>query len=257
MPPPPPVGSTPLPPPPAPGLIAPRPGATATTAAVASLKRIGGVQRALVITVIGACVVAVAGLLAGLAATSEAEAFLDAEIDKGALVEAMTPYLLLSFVQSLVVLAAAVLTIVWMFRIAPNHRALHRGPTWGPGWAIGGWFLPPLLFVIPFLMFRELWKASDPDVPVGGRVARRRASPVVAVWFLLYSVVPLVLLAFQSGEVMNALAASEEDLAQQLVDGRWTNIADVVVTVAGAAAFVVMARALGDRHERLTGERPV
>jgi hypothetical protein len=233
------------------------PGAIATTAAVASLKRIGSVQRALVITVIGACVVAVAGLLTGLAATSDAEAFLAGEIDKDALVEAMTPYLLLSFVQTLAVLAAAVLTIVWMFRLASNHRALHRGATWGPGWAIGGWFLPPLLFVIPFLMFRELWKASDPDVPIGGQWRDGRVSPLVAVWFLLYSVVPLVLLAFQSGDVMNVLAASEEDLAQQLVDGRWTNGADVAVTVAGAAAFVVMARALGDRHERLTGERSV
>ena len=56
--------------------------------------------------------------------------------------------------------------MIWMYRMAANHRALQRNGTWAPGWAIGGWFLPPGgLYIIPFLMFRELWKASDPNGP--------------------------------------------------------------------------------------------
>ena len=61
--------------------------------------------------------------------------------------------------QGALQIAAAVVVIIWMYRLAWNHRALHRGGTWGPAWAIGGWFLPPIVYVIPTLMLHELWKA--------------------------------------------------------------------------------------------------
>ena len=60
-------------------------------------------------------------------------------------------------------LATGVLTIIWAFRIAGNVRAFGRATTWSPLFAIFGWFLPPMvLYVIPFLVLRELWKASEP-----------------------------------------------------------------------------------------------
>ena len=64
--------------------------------------------------------------------------------------------------------------MIWMFKMAKNVRALGRqGLRYAPGWAIGGWFVPPcVLYVVPWLMFRELWKASDPEPPIprtGGR----------------------------------------------------------------------------------------
>ena len=64
-------------------------------------------------------------------------------------------------------IALVVLSIIWLYRVPPNHRALGRALTWAPGWAIGGWFLPPLLYVIPLLVLREAWKAADPAVPPG------------------------------------------------------------------------------------------
>ena len=62
----------------------------------------------------------------------------------------------------LLVIPIAVLTIIWMFRMAGNLRQLGRtGATWAPGWAIGGWFCPPCaIYAIPWLMFRELWRGS-------------------------------------------------------------------------------------------------
>ena len=141
-----------------------------------------------------------------------------------------------------------------MYRIAANHRTLHRGATWGPGWAIGGWFLPPLLYIIPFLMFRELWKAADPEVPIGGEWRDRTVSPVVTIWFLAYSILPLALLPFQSSDVFSSFSADERDLAQQIVDGGTTNVITAVTAVAGAIAFIAMARQLTQRHQQLTGE---
>ena len=187
------------------------------------------------------------------AAQDDARALLDDSISTDEFVERAAPYLLMTTVQGAVTLASAVVTIIWMYRIAKNHRTLHRGGTWGPGWAIGGWFLPPLLYVIPFLMFRELWKASDPDVPIGGEWRSRPVSPIVPLWFVLYSVIPLVLLVLQSRSGFN-LGASERDLAQQLIDDQQATIVGAVVAVAGAGVFILLVRGLTSRHRQLTGE---
>ncbi len=46
--------------------------------------------------------------------------------------------------------------------------------TFAPVFAVVGWMLPPFLYVLPFLILRELWKASDPGTPVADEGWRRR-----------------------------------------------------------------------------------
>ena len=104
--------------------------------------------------------------------------------------------------------------MVWMFRIAKNHQGLGRRLTWGPGWAIGGWFLPPLVYVIPFLMVRESWKAADPDVPPGDtRWKSGGDSPLVWIWGVLYIVVPIVFFVVGLRQQFGAMSNDAEDLA--------------------------------------------
>lgn len=219
-----------------------------------SLKRIGGVARAAMILVGLAAFVAVVNVPVAESVVDEAETYLAGGSSDTEFVESIAPYALLSVVQGVAVMASAVLVIIWMFRMAANHRTLHRGATWGPGWAIGGWFLPPLLYVIPFLMFRELWKASDPDVPVGGEWRTGRVSPLVPLWFVLYSVVPLLAIAFQANDVLSGFGADERDLAEQIVDGGTSNLVTAATAAAGAAVFIAMALQLTRRHQRFTGE---
>jgi hypothetical protein len=223
--------------------------------ATTPLKRVGGVARAAMILVALSAAASVVTLFVRATVTDEAEQFLRVRGDEQEFVEAIAPYLLMSFVQGIAVLSASILTIIWMFRVAKNHRALHRIGTWGPGWAIGGWFLPPLLYVIPTLMFGELWKASNPDVPVGGDWKSSPKSPVILVWFALYSLVPLVLLFWQGTETISGIGSTEVDLAEQITGSQTVNVLSALVGVAGAAAFIAMARQLTGRHQRLTGER--
>ncbi|MEO6570754.1 MAG: DUF4328 domain-containing protein [Ilumatobacteraceae bacterium] len=244
------------PPPPPPDLMAP-PGYSATTASpinMVSLKRVGGLSRAVMILVVVSALASVLSLIVRQGVRDDARAFLDGTLTRADFVTAMSPYLLMSFVQGVTMLAGLILIIIWMYRMASNHRTLHRGGTWGPGWAIGGWFLPPLLYVIPLLMFRELWKASDPEVPIGGDWKSRPVSPLPTIWFVLYSLVPIGLMIAQSGNMFTGLGATEEDLAEQLTGGSGMETLAVVVTVAGAVAFIAMARELTGRHRRLTGE---
>ena len=138
----------------------------------------------------------------------------------------------------LVTVAAAVLTMIWMFRVAKNHRTLHRGGTWGPGWAIGGWFLPPIIYVIPTLMLREIWKASDPSIPVGGDWKSRPASPLPLVWLIVYCVPPLISFGYDSDDLVDQFGASERVLAEQIAGSQGVDVLLAVASVVAAGLFI-------------------
>lgn len=250
QPPPPPVGSTPLPPPPGYAAVAAAPMGSV------SLRRTSGVERAAIVLVAISALFGLLTIPVTSSVESDADAFLAGEIDETEFLEQVAPALLTSVVHGLAVIAAAVLVMIWMYRIAANHRALQRATRWAPGWAIGGWFLPPLLFVIPMLMLREMWKASDPEVPPasGDRWKSGASSPLIVVWFVLYSVVPLVISGVQGGGSLAAFGGSEDDLAEQLTGSQTVAIAAAVVALAAAAVFITLTRRLGARHRRLTGE---
>jgi hypothetical protein len=154
----------------------------------------------------------------------------------------------------MLLLATTVVVVIWMFRIAANHRTLHRGGTWGPGWAIGGWVLPPMLFVIPFLMFRELWKASDPNTPIGSEWRTNRVPAIVPVWFIVYSLLPLAILISQGTSTITGFGNQERTMAEGIVENGTITMITALVSIAGAVAFGILARGLTSRHQQLTGE---
>ena len=217
------------------------PGGQATPTAAVALHRIGRLSTAIVALTCTVAVLSAVSIWASRAARDDARALLDGTISTE------------DFIEGAATVATAVVSMVWMFRIARNHRTLHRDGTWGPGWAIGGWFLPPLLFVIPTLMFRELWKASDPDVAIGDDWRRAPTSALVPLWFVLYSLVPIGLLFGQNAGGLS-LGASETDMAQQLLDDQRLTILSAVVSVAGAVVYILLVRGLTNRHRQLTGE---
>ena len=85
-------------------------------------------------------------------------------------------------------IAVFVLTIVWQWRLAKNHELLGRpGTTFGPGWAIGAWFIPIANLVLPFLQFRDLWKGSDAGLPRGSPDWKRQSTGALLwVWWGLF-----------------------------------------------------------------------
>jgi hypothetical protein len=258
--PPPPGAPTPPPPPPPPNLTPP-PGYAAYAPSYMStvaLKRVQG----LTTWIVGlTAIVGVVGILSALVARlarDEARDYLGGRITDSDFVEAYTPTLLLGFVQGAATIAIIVLTMIWMHRIASNHRALQRQGTWAPGWAIGGWFLPPfVLYIIPYLMFRELWKASDPAVPAGDqRWKANSVGIIVTVWWVLYGLapIPLAIAQGEAGFGGGALAGDTESLAEAVDERLTLSLVSGLVTAAAAVAYIVMARQLSSRHRQLTGE---
>lgn len=202
----------------------------------------------------GSALAALGGALASRSLVGEAEAFLAGTTDKQQFVESIVPFALLTVIQLVLWVAAAAVVMTWMFRIAANHRVLHRGGTWGPAWGIGGWFLPPMLYVIPLLMIRELWKAADPGTPVGSEWRGNRASPITVVWFVIYSVIPLAIMFSPGSGTFSGLGNQERAMAEGIAENSELTLFAALVSIAGAVVFAVMARQLTARHQQLTGE---
>lgn len=250
-------GSEPPPPPPPPDL-APPPGYAAYQSGPASsapLKRVGGLARSIVI-LLGVFAV---GTLIQLVATpgfvSSAQDLVAGDISEDQFLDDFNRFNLLGLLAVVAQLALIVLTMIWLFRLAKNHVALGRRVTWVPGWAIGGWFLPPILYVIPTLMLRESWKAADPDVPPGDeRWKSSPDTPLLWAWVVLYIVAPIVFLLVGLRQQFGTMSGDTIDIADAYDDRLGLRLAQGVVVLAATVVWALFVRALTDRHVRLTGE---
>jgi hypothetical protein len=206
-------------------------------------------------------IVALGGLAAAILSagiTTDAADFLAGSISQSEFEDALVPLNLVQLVVSVATVATGVLTIIWMFRMANNVRAFGRATTWSPLFAIFGWFLPPLvLYVIPFLVLRELWKASEPtDGAEVDSWKRVPDNPVLWVWFVLFGVLPAVLFAVQIGSfATGGLPTGDiESVAESLDEFGAIGWLTAVLNLAAAAVWVRFVGQLTLRHKQLTNE---
>jgi Domain of unknown function (DUF4328) len=245
-----------LPPPPP---FAPPPGYVGYTPTnwTTGLRRLGGIAKALIIVL---AIVAI-GQLISVATTGTvsdaAQEYLRSDRSDAAEDEFQDDLAvngLTSLLAGAASIAVIVLSIVWLYRVAANHRALARQLTWAPGWAIAAWVLPPLLFIIPLLMLRESWKASSPDVPPGSPEWKQKGeSPLIWIWFLLYSIVPIVLAILGANQFWD-VSREADNLAEYFDEQQGLIIAQGIITVLAAIAWALVIREITRRHTQLTGE---
>ena len=143
----------------------------------------------------------------------------------------------------LVQVVITVLFIIWMFRAAKNHEALGRTNTrFGPGWAIGGWFIPIANLVLPVLIVQDLWRGGDASRPRDVATWRNaRGSWLVGCWWTAW-VLSLVRFSYSGAGLHDS--GSLDDLEAS------NTVALVgVVCLAGAAVLAVLVvRALSRRQ---------
>jgi hypothetical protein len=133
--------------------------------------------------------------------------------------------------SGLVGLAIFVLLIIWLYRAAKNNEALGRqNPRLGPGWAIGGWFIPVANFVIPFIVLDDVWRGSDPSI-ARGDPGWRRSSTLGAIWAWLVTAVIWY--------IPTIIASSTGDVrADEPEKVRRDDILRIIGAIAGIAAAV-------------------
>jgi len=107
--------------------------------------------------------------------------------DENAATDADRTLLLAGAATALVVILGFVFTavafIVWLYRARKNLVTWGiQGLKWGPGWAIGGWFIPIANLVIPKLVVDTVWSGSK--LPPAERMARRSSSGLIWSWWL-------------------------------------------------------------------------
>ena len=89
--------------------------------------------------------------------------------------------------RAFVLVATAILFLVWLHRAYKNLRASGVKTEMPPGWAVGSWFIPFLNLVQPYQAMKELWIKSDPGVDFTHGFAKpgagARAPPLIAVWW--------------------------------------------------------------------------
>ena len=154
--------------------------------------------------------------------------------------------------SGLVGLATFVLLIIWLYRAAKNNEALGRqNPRLGPGWAIGGWFIPIAWWVIPFIILDDVWRGSDPSI-ARGDPNWRRSSTMGAIWAWLVTAVIFTIpsaIASSTGDVR----ADEPEKVRR--DDILRIIGAVGAIVAAVLAILVTRRIAARQEECLQAQQ--
>jgi Domain of unknown function (DUF4328) len=229
-------------PPPPPGYT-PYQGGYATTL----LHRVDGLSKAIVVLL--GCA-SVASLLLWLVIATSQDELVDS-IGSGQFGGPLGAIVALSGIQGLLSLATGIVTMVWMFRSTKNVCALGRSTgTWTPGWAIGGWFCPPCLFVIPWLHMKELWKATEPRTS-GGMWQAGSASPIVTIWWVLYGLAPIGLTAANVGSQQAGIFGTSDNLSEAYSGAAVSQGLSTFVSLAAAVSFSMVVRGITTRQKAL------
>ena len=220
--------------------------------------RISGLARWIVVLTAVVAVATVAITLLTLRVTGEASDFLAGEASEDDFRDALAPLNTVQPLSLVATMAAGVLTIIWMYRIARNVRAFGRQTTWHPLFSIFGWFLPPFfLYVIPLLILREQWKASDPAPDEDTESWKRSPeNPVLWGWFVFYGLVPFLFFLTQIGSVAGAGVGTGdiETIAESLDDVGVLALLSAVSIIGAAICWILFVRQLTQRHAALTNE---
>lgn len=127
--------------------------------------------------------------------------------------------------------------VAWMYRLHRNVRPLGSSPPrHSAGWVIGGWLIPFLNLVRPKQIIDDLWRASDPDLPLeaGDGWLRQRRPVLLHVWWGLWIIGGL------GGQYLAANRDTADLESLRAVAGIDVAV-DLIFAAAAIAAFLVVA----------------
>ena len=87
-----------------------------------------------------------------------------------------------SWLLAVVMVATIILFLNWFYRARKNAGLSTWRQRWSPGWAVGAWFLPPVLAWFPYQIMADIWRAGR--LPEQRKGAANAALP--GVWWALW-----------------------------------------------------------------------
>ena len=250
-----------MPPPPPPNL-GPPPGYVAYGgygAVQGTFKRINALTAWLVGLLIVSFVVQLVSLLVQFTLRDSANDFINKSISSSDFDDKLGLYLGVAFLAGIVAIAQIVILIIWTFRVAKNGQVLGRQPqSFSAGATIAVNILGGCtLGILNFFMWRELWKASDPDTAAGDPSWKQRAvTPLITAYLVLTlaNVAASISLGVAGAVGPVRTTGSSSDLAKNLSDRLPFIALSGVLALATAGVFIVFVRQLAARHMQATRE---
>jgi len=200
------------------GWIEPRPEASPDPAATKSITRLAKATQVLLIVYGVVTVATIATETFGISATTR---FLDgADVTTDLLVAYDQSTSVVSILSSLSLIAAAVLWVIWQYRVAKQVAGLTRRSA---GWHVGSWFVPIISLWYPYQNISDLWRA----------VGRARPWWLIC-WWLLWIVSNALIQ--QSTRLYLAAADLEEIRASMWM----SNVGAILILAAVPFAYLII-----------------
>lgn len=185
--------------------------------------------------------------------------FLDGTLTENAFEDKLAPFLAIGALSAIAALAQMVILIIWTFRMARNARTMGRlDQKFAPGATIAVNLLGGCtLGILPFFMWRELWRASDPEALPGDPTWRSRSvSPLVGIHLGLTLSAAVAGIGLGIGSAFTQFGSADDtaDLAEQFRDQVGLTVVSGLLTLAASVVFLMFVRQIAERHMRATNE---
>ena len=168
-------------------------------------------------------------------------------------------YLWVGLVQAAWFLVTAGLWLAWFRRAYLNLPALGaRRLRYRPWWAVGSWLLPVFSLFRPKQVLNDIWRASDPDLPLDRPDAwrKRPVAELLGWWWLAF--LASILVRSITTEAVHAaadlmlLGLLPEQLDRFQPSAGMQILADLLTVVCGLLALRVVRRTTARQHDRAT-----
>jgi hypothetical protein len=168
-------------------------------------------------------------------------------------------YLWVGAVQAAWFLVTAGLWLAWFRRAYLNLPALGaRRLRYRPWWAVGSWLLPVFSLFRPKQVLNDIWRASDPDLPLDQPDAwRKRPVPELLGWWWLAFLASILVRSITTEAVHAAadlmlLGLLPEQLDRFQPSAGMQIMADLLTVLCGLLALRVVRRTTARQHDRAT-----
>ncbi|MFD7927556.1 DUF4328 domain-containing protein [Streptomyces sp. NPDC059742] len=150
--------------------------------------------------------------------------------------------------QMLMYIATGVVFLVWFHRVRVNGGIFRTTEfTQGSGWAIGWWFVPVAHLFQPFVVARQIWRASTQLGPDGSPV-RVSGAPLTAWWAVWVA-------ASNVGRISGAVF-SRAEAPDEMAAAATLGICSDLLVVAAAALAVLVVRRLTAMQNTMAAQGP-
>jgi hypothetical protein len=148
---------------------------------------------------------------------------------------------------ALLSLAIFVVLIVFLWRASKNTELWRREKArYGPGWAIGSWFIPFANLVLPAMVVQSIWKRSPTIDPYGYR--HDEPAALVGWWWITWIVGSLLVRA--------GPAAGTDPTASEVSSGDMLRTVGVLCAIGAALLLIAVVRRLAARQAVLARSGP-